>query len=396
MIPAGNFGLNKRDSISVAKIDVLLPTYNSAKYLKSAVDSIRKQTVSDIRIIIIDDGSTDATGSLIEEMKAIDPRIVYHHQENAGIVAALNNGLELCNAPYIARMDGDDISYPDRFEKELVCLEANPDYVAVSGLARHIDSEGKFLGTISTRKEAANANACALPAAEPYLLHPMLMVRRDAIKRAGGYRYVYQSEDSDLYWRLSDTGSLYVLPDIVGDYRMHSGSVSAASIIHGRQAAIWSQLAALSEQRRREGRPDCEFSPEQMETVKIQTVLHLIARSAEQTFNLNDSEILWFRSAVSAKFLELCYYRPYDPDKTDVQFILNSINSDTDIFNRPDYAKFRESIISASVRMLLSGRWKDALTLATPRRWPTLFARVFFRVAIPGTIKQWIKTAAGR
>jgi hypothetical protein len=85
------------------------------------------------------------------------------------------------------------------------------------------------------------------------------MVRRASVVGLGGYRYVYHSEDTDLYWRLLDHGQLHNLDSILGDYRMHSGSISGSSIVNGRIMSLGSQLAALSARRRRSRLPDSVF-----------------------------------------------------------------------------------------------------------------------------------------
>ncbi|GBR03795.1 glycosyltransferase family 2 protein [Acetobacter oeni] len=373
----------------MTKIDVLLPVYNCEKYITSALKSIQDQTIRDIRIIVVDDGSADNTGPLVLAESQSDARIVYHRQDNAGIVVALNNGLALCDAPFIARMDGDDISCPDRFAKELAYLEANPDCVAVSGRARHIDQNSSPLGTISTRKESRNADPCAIPAVEPYLLHPMLMARREALIQVGGYRDVYQSEDSDLYWRLSDIGSLYVLPEVVGDYRIHTDSVSSSSVVNGRQQAIWSQLAALSEQRRRKKENDLRFTKDFANDVKTRRGLAQAVAVASR--GLSQSETAWFGCAVSAKLLELSYYRPYEPDTQDIAFIRHAIASDPDLKSRKSYGVIREAVLSCAVRLVGAGRYKDAVTLTGTNNIPKLIGRSVFRHILPKGLAEKIK-----
>lgn len=126
----------------MARIDVLMSVYNCEKYIEKTIESIQCQTIHDIRIVIVDDGSIDTTGDIIKASATKDPRIEYHRQDNSGIVAALNHGLQYCTSPYIARHDGDDISYPDRFQKELDYLEANPNCVAVSGSVYNVYENG--------------------------------------------------------------------------------------------------------------------------------------------------------------------------------------------------------------------------------------------------------------
>ena len=114
------------------KLSVIMPVYNTKEeFLREAVESILNQTYTDYELIIIDDGSTNNVEEVINSYK--DKRIVYIRQENTGIVGALNNGWNHAKGEYIARMDSDDVSYPDRFEKQAMFLDNNPDISLVGG-----------------------------------------------------------------------------------------------------------------------------------------------------------------------------------------------------------------------------------------------------------------------
>lgn len=108
------------------KISVIMPAYNAERYIREAIDSILRQTWSDFELIIIDDGSTDSTAAIIAEYT--DNRIRFcPNAQNMGVAATLNRGLELACGAYIARMDADDISLPERFAKQAAYLDAHPD-----------------------------------------------------------------------------------------------------------------------------------------------------------------------------------------------------------------------------------------------------------------------------
>lgn len=243
----------------VAQIDVLIPAYNAAATIEAAVSSIQRQSVQDIRIIIVNDGSTDNTGDLLNAMATADPRIKVIATPNGGIVSALNLGLAACTAKFIARHDADDLAFPDRLAAQIDYLRSNADCVAVGTNVWHIDQYGRRTGTKSAFAGDTEPDAHFIPSREPYLMHPFLMVRRQAIQNAGGYRYCVHAEDTDLYWRLLDAGRLYNLPEIHGEYRIHLGSISSASILNGRIAAAMSQLAAISYLRRKTGQADLVF-----------------------------------------------------------------------------------------------------------------------------------------
>jgi hypothetical protein len=150
----------------------------------------------------------------------------------------LNAGLRLCEAEFIARQDADDISNPSRLDVELAYLRTHRDCVAVSGAAKHIDEQGRFLGTTQTFAQPDRADPRWAQSREPYLMHPFLMFRRAELQAIGGYRHVYYSEDTDLCCRLQERGAMHNLDMPLGEYRMHTGSVSSRSIVNGRIMAF--------------------------------------------------------------------------------------------------------------------------------------------------------------
>ena len=108
------------------KISVIMPAYNAERYIREAIDSILRQTWSDFELIIIDDGSTDSTAAIIAGYT--DNRIRFcPNAQNMGVAATLNRGLELACGAYVARMDADDISLPERFAKQAAYLDAHPN-----------------------------------------------------------------------------------------------------------------------------------------------------------------------------------------------------------------------------------------------------------------------------
>jgi glycosyltransferase involved in cell wall biosynthesis len=249
-------------------IDVLLPVHNGALTLAAALSSILGQSETRLRVLVIDDGSSDASAAIARGFAQRDTRIELIEKANSGLVDSLNLGLSLAHAPYIARHDSDDISCPDRLARQFACLEHNPDAVAVAGACIHIDAQGAPTGTRYDPPDPDAADPWALPATEPYLLHPFLMVRRQAIARVGGYRHVCHAEDTDLYWRLREFGRLINRPEVMGEMRLHGASVSNASALNGRIMAIHSQLAALSARRRMDGVPDLSFAPDRLAAFK--------------------------------------------------------------------------------------------------------------------------------
>lgn len=131
------------------KISVVMPVYNAEKYLDEAIESILNQTYKDFEFIIINDGSTDKSLAIIEKYKNQDERIVLISRENRGLIASLNEGIELAKGEYIARMDADDISLSQRFKKQLELMEKKNLDICGCHYARK-NSNNKYLDTIYT------------------------------------------------------------------------------------------------------------------------------------------------------------------------------------------------------------------------------------------------------
>lgn len=306
-----------------AKIDVLIPAYNSEATVREALASIQRQTIRDIRLIVVNDGSTDGTGAVLREIAAEDSRVLLVETSNGGIVSALNKAIELSTAPFLARHDTDDIAFPERFERQLAYFDASPDCVAVSANAWFIGEDGRRLGSQSQFAGDVRPDAHALPSEEPYLMHPFLMVRRETMQQVGGYRYVFHAEDTDLYWRLLPLGRLHSLPDLLGEYRMNPNSVSSASVQNGRVAATYSQLAAISHLRRERGELDLPFRREDMDAMRrLGSLTEIVAFAARM---LSAAEAEYLRLAVAAKLLRLASYRPYLLEAGDCRFIARAL-----------------------------------------------------------------------
>lgn len=126
-----------------ATLSVVMAVYNQADYLALSIESILQQTYKDFEFIIIDDGSTDATLSILKAYAQKDSRIKLYSQENQGLTKSLNRALKCAKGRYIARQDADDLSHPERLQKQIDFLEKKPFYVLVSSAYEEIDVEGK-------------------------------------------------------------------------------------------------------------------------------------------------------------------------------------------------------------------------------------------------------------
>lgn len=370
-------------------IDILIPAYNAARFIRTTLDSILAQTVRDLRVVIVDDGSTDETGAIADSFAAADPRVVVHHQPNRGIVDALNAGLELCTAEILGRIDADDIAHPDRFEQQIAFLRANPQVVAHASAARHIDADGKPTGSFARLASPDFADPWFVPCKEPYLMHPFLCVRRDAMRAIGGYRQVYYAEDTDLYWRLRGQGKLVNSDIVMGDYRLHATSISGSGIVNGRVMSISSQLTGISEQRRLTGRPDIEFPREAIGAYRAAGTLAKMVEIASG--QLDDKERHWYGQAVAAKMLELTGYRPYDCDADDCRFIGDIARKGFGHLPADNQALLKRRIAGTAARIAAEGRVADAVSMLPASLYPSFAARYVSRTALPAPISAMLR-----
>lgn len=184
-------------------VSVLIPVYNVSRYISEAIDSILCQSYKNLEIILINDGSTDNTKEICEYYATSDKRIkVFDNEYEKGIVGALNFGLTKCNGFYIARMDGDDIAYPDRIKRQLEYLNANPDIDLVGFSILGIDEIGKEL-----KVQYFPSGYDRLKKISKYVspVSHIWMCRRKIYDELHGYR-IPSSEDFDFLLRMITCG----------------------------------------------------------------------------------------------------------------------------------------------------------------------------------------------
>lgn len=205
-----------------------MPVYNAERYLALAVESILNQTFIDFEFIIIDDGSTDNSSLILENYAQLDSRIRLIKRANKGLVKTLNEGISLARAPYIARMDADDFSLPNRFARQIEFLRINPHYVVVGSWSENINEYGQQIGFINEPPTDHSGIDEKNLEGDVAICHPTALIRHDALLAVGGYEPAFQdAEDLELWLRLAEVGKLANLPEVLLKYRVHIGSVSA-------------------------------------------------------------------------------------------------------------------------------------------------------------------------
>jgi len=246
-------------------VTVLMPVRNAARWLDDALDSVRTQTLGDWELVAVDDGSDDASRSILDRHRDRDARIhvVAGEPDDAGIVAALNLGLGAARAPLLARMDADDVMHAERLELQRRALESDPSLFAVScrvgafpdanvgeGMRRYLAWQNELTGP----DELARDRFVEMP-----LLHPSVMMRTDVMReRLGGWRDAGWAEDWDLflrafagglrvarvphellYWRVHDEQATRVDPRYSAERFMQARAHFLAAALAGARRPLW-------------------------------------------------------------------------------------------------------------------------------------------------------------
>ena len=207
-----------------------MSVYNGAEALRSSLQSVFSQKGADFEIIVIDDGSDDASGAMLNDLAAADSRLRVSHQGNQGLTRALIRGCEMAKGKYIARQDCGDLSLPGRLLAELQVLESQPEAVFVSCGTSFVGPEGEPLYDVVVDEGEANAGLLTL---DPRRLrgpshHGSTMFSRALYEYVGGYReQFYFAQDLDLWTRMAEHGRHVALPDLLYQARFTPGSISS-------------------------------------------------------------------------------------------------------------------------------------------------------------------------
>ncbi|MBF2003621.1 MAG: glycosyltransferase family 2 protein [Synechococcales cyanobacterium C42_A2020_086] len=218
-------------------VSVLMPVYNSERYVAQAIESILNQTFSDFELLIINDGSTDRSLSILQRYAAQDPRIRLFSRENQGIARTRNELLHRATGEFIAVLDSDDIALPDRLARQLQFLRQHPEVVCLGSAYQIMDSAGRVLTALPVPLDDAEIQRLAL-AGHASIFQSCVMMRRAVVLDIGGYNNALPpAEDLDLWLRLGEVGQLANLPEVLVQYRVHANSVSERDCAFQRQQA---------------------------------------------------------------------------------------------------------------------------------------------------------------
>lgn len=236
--------------MSAPVVSVCMPVRDAAATLTEALDSVLQQTFTELELIVVDDGSRDQTPAILSARAAQDDRIRLLAASGSGVAAALRQACSAATGRYVARMDADDVSLPDRLDRQVAYLDRHARTAVVGG-AYIVLRRSARPGRTVRMPTSDTAIKLALPRWNP-IAHPTVAMRRDAYEQVGGYRLA-RAEDYDLWTRLAERWLLANLREPVLLRREHAAQVSTRSLDRDVIAVL---AAAAAARTRAAGRPD--------------------------------------------------------------------------------------------------------------------------------------------
>jgi Glycosyl transferase family 2 len=226
-------------------VSVVMVTCNVEQFLPEAIESILGQTFRDFEFIIVDYGSTDKSKAISAKYAAADKRIKLHSTPDCGLAEARKAACSLVLGRYIAIMDADDVSLPNRLASEFEFLEKHPEIGLVGGSAEWIDAKGRPLWVYDFPLEDKDIKA-VIQTNNPFC-HSAVLMRTDAFEQVLGYRTAFtQSHDYDLWLRVSEQFQCANLPQVVIKYRLHPRQISLTRRRQQTLCRLAAEASALS------------------------------------------------------------------------------------------------------------------------------------------------------
>lgn len=208
-------------------VSIIVPAFNAGDTLGEAVESVLAGTYKTIEIIIVDDGSTDPTSTIAEELARRDSRITLHRRENGGVSAALNSGLALASGEFVSRLDADDLWHPAKLDRQLEAALKNSEAPLIYTWVRYIDADARVVRD-GPRQRFPGRSLCRGIYESLVGGNSSALIRRQSILDAGGYDETLSSwEDLLLQLRISEKNSIDHVPEFLVGYRVRPGSLSA-------------------------------------------------------------------------------------------------------------------------------------------------------------------------
>jgi glycosyltransferase involved in cell wall biosynthesis len=225
-------GLDRQTNLDKPLVSVVVPAFDAAANIRQALNSVLAQTYQEIEVIVVDDGSSDATSSIVEEFVARDARFQLIRQSNAGVGAARNTAIRKARGKYIAPMDADDFWFPEKLAKQVACMERSGHKTGlVYCWSTFIDVKGGLVSSCSHTVEGRLRHALILRNVVGNGSVPLM--RASALERVGLYLTRAEQggaqgcEDWDLYLRIAENFGIRVVPEYLLVYRQAGSSMSA-------------------------------------------------------------------------------------------------------------------------------------------------------------------------
>jgi hypothetical protein len=248
-----------------------MSVFNGERFLREAIESILSQTFTDFEFIIVNDGSTDGTASILDLYARSDPRVRVYQQENRGQCASDNRGCALARGKYIARMDADDVSVPNRLERQVGFLEKREKVGLLGGAVEIIDDGGRLIYLEQPPLEDESIRAAFRSYSNP-IFHPAVVMRKQAFDATAGYRAQFlRAEDIDLWLRIIEGWRVANLSEVVLRKRIHSNQISVC-YVRQQLLSVLGALALSSARQRHSVEPPCQvpvISEEFLETLGV-------------------------------------------------------------------------------------------------------------------------------
>jgi GT2 family glycosyltransferase len=252
-------------------ISILLSVYNDALFLPQALDSLLSQTETDFEILAVDDASTDSTPRILSHYAQIDSRLlIIHNHQRQGLTVNLNLALSQAQGSLIARMDSDDICHPERLQKQLTFMAANPQVGVVGCYFEKIDANGHSLGIQNQLPQDDTSMRQWLQHGDNPLCHGAVLMRKELLERLGGYRDLFQTtQDFDLWLRMPTEVQMANIPEVLYRHRRHDAAVSKQRLLHQKQMKHWAMQLSQERQHDPSGQDSLMRSPDKTSQARL-------------------------------------------------------------------------------------------------------------------------------
>lgn len=213
----------------MARVAVIIPAYNAASYLAEAIDSVLAQTYQDWELIVVDDGSSDDTRSIVEKYQPVFAgKVRYIYQDNQGLPGARNTGIRSSSSEFIALLDADDTWLPERLQRGVAVMDLQPDVGLVHARIARIDARGNLLDKpVCNPKYLSGHIAHHIYTRRAHIMCPTVLLRSRCLWEVGEFdRYMRATEDRDLWFRIASRYPFAFIDEILAHYRLSPGSMS--------------------------------------------------------------------------------------------------------------------------------------------------------------------------